>query len=56
MDLFVCYNKIQRNFFRNNGIKEILYGLHPKTLKPFWVFVRNEIFEEYMQTWIKRKH
>lgn len=55
MDLFVCYNKTQRNFFRDSGVKEIIYGLHPKTLKPFWVFERNEIFEEHMQMWIKRE-
>lgn len=52
---FVCYDKTQRNFFRDNGIKDIVYGLHPKTMKPFWVFIRNKRFEACMQEWVKRK-
>lgn len=42
-NLFVCYDKTQRNFFRDNGFNDCIKGLHQKTLKPFWVFERNQI-------------
>ena len=31
MGVYVCYDKTQRNFFRDKGIKDVVYGIHPKT-------------------------
>lgn len=61
-NIFVCYDKIQRNFFRDNGFHDSVNGLHRKTLKPFWVFERNVIgdknktFEEVFKEWKDHKY
>lgn len=55
MGVYVCYDITQRNFFRDKGIKDAVYGLHPKSLKKFWVFCQTEEFNEAMQEWLSRK-
>ena len=55
MEIFVCYDKAQRNYFRDLGFKDILYGLHPKTLKKFWVFMRTNEFNKAFEEWLSRK-
>lgn len=52
MKLFICYDKKQKKYFEQNGFKDILYGLHPKTLKPFWCFERNENFDVCFNKWL----
>ena len=55
MGVFVCYDIIQRNFFRDRGIKDVVYGIHPKTHKRFWVFSQTEEFNIAMKEWSSRK-
>ena len=53
--VYVCYDKAQRNFFRDKGIKDVVYGIHPKTNKRFWVFSQTEEFNIAMKEWLGRK-
>lgn len=53
--VYVCYDKVQRNYFRDKGIKDVVYGIHPKTYKPFWVFLQTEYFGMAMREWLDRK-
>ena len=53
--VFVCYDIVQRNFFRDKGIKDVVYGIHPKTYKRFWVFSQTEEFNIAMKEWLSRK-
>ena len=55
MGVFVCYDIAQRNFFRDKGLKDVVYGIHPKTYKKFWVFVQTEEFNKVMKEWLGRK-
>lgn len=55
-NLFVCYDKKQRNYFRDLGFNDILYGLHPKTFMKFWVFIRNEEFNMAFEKWLSNKN
>ena len=55
MEIFVCYDKVQRNYFRDLGFKDLIYGLHPKTKKTFWVFMRTEEFNKAFEEWLNRK-
>lgn len=55
MGVYVCYDKAQRNFFRDKGIKDVVYGIHPKTNKRFWVFSQTEEFNIAMKEWLSRK-
>ena len=55
MGVYVCYDIIQRNFFRDRGIKDVVYGIHPKTYKRFWVFVQTKEFDVAMKEWLSRK-
>ena len=56
MRIFICYDRKQRNFFTNNDFKDIVYGLHPKTLKQFWIYERNEKFDKCFKDWLERKN
>ena len=53
--VFVCYDIAQRNFFRDKGLKDVVYGIHPKTYKKFWVFLQTEEFNKVMKEWLGRK-
>lgn len=53
--VYVCYDKAQRNFFRDKGIRDVVYGIHPKTYKRFWVFAQTEVFNDAMKEWLARK-
>ena len=55
MGVFVCYDITQRNFFRDRGIKDVVYGIHPKTYKRFWVFSQTKEFDIAMKEWLGRK-
>lgn len=56
MGVYVCYDKTQRNFFRDNGIRDVVYGIHPKTKKDFWVFLQTEAFSRVMSKWLEKKN
>ena len=53
--VFVCYDITQRNYFRDKGLKDVVYGIHPKTYKKFWVFLQTEEFNKVMKEWLGRK-
>lgn len=53
--VFVCYDITQRNFFRDKGLKDVVYGIHPKTYKKFWVFLQTEEFNRVIKEWLGRK-
>ena len=53
--VFVCYDITQRNYFRDKGLKDVVYGVHPKTYKRFWVFLQTEEFNKVMKEWLGRK-
>ena len=43
MGVYICYDKAQRNFFRDRGLKDVVYGLHP------------EEFNKAIKEWLGRK-
>ena len=53
-NVYICYDKVQRNYFYSKGLSDVVYGLHPKTMKPFWVFERNEEFNIAISEWISK--
>lgn len=52
--IFTCYDVKQKKFFEKNGEHNLIYGLHPKTHKTFWVYERNEHFNELLREWTNR--
>lgn len=40
MTIFICYDTKQKKYFEQNGFKDVISGLHKKTLKPFWIYER----------------
>lgn len=53
--IFTCYDTTQRKFFRDKGLRDLIYGLHPKTFKPFWVYERTEYFNKCFEEWSLKK-
>lgn len=53
--IFTCYDVKQKNFFEKNGEHNLIYGLHPKTKKKFWVYERNIRLNELLCKWNSTK-
>jgi hypothetical protein len=49
-----CYNPIQATFYINKGCKLLSVDVHRKTLRPFWVFDKNDTQEAYNE-WCSNK-
>lgn len=49
--IFPCYSIPMRDFLTQKGIKYEIVGLHPKTHKMFWVYIKNEELNKAMQEW-----
>ena len=54
--IFICYDIKQKNFFEKNDEHNLIYGAHPKTHKLFWVYERNEHFNELLKEWANKAH
>lgn len=54
--IFTCYDAKQKIFFEKNGQHNLIYGLHPKTNKKFWVYERNEKFNQLLKEWVLLAH
>lgn len=52
--LFPCYSIPLRDFLSKNGIKYELVGLHPKTHKMFWVYIKDEELNKLTLEWSKK--
>ncbi len=53
--IFICYDTNQRRYFKSKGIQDIVYGLHPKTLRPFWIYERDSYFNMCFKDWLSTK-
>ena len=49
--LFPCYSIPMRDFFTLKGIRYELVGLHPKSHKMFWVYIKSNKLEKVMNEW-----
>lgn len=52
--IYVTYDISLKKHLRICGVNDILYGLHPKSLKPFWVYDRNEELEGILNSWFAK--
>lgn len=52
--IYVTYDVSLKKYLRQNGINDILYGLNPKSLKPFWVYNRTTELETILKDWFDR--
>ena len=55
MTIFICYDTKQKKYFEQNGCKDVISGRHKKTLKPFWIYERNEKFDKCFEDWLSKK-
>lgn len=53
---YYCYSKPQKDFFKENGLNEILFAIHPKTRKRYWVFNGDEKLNILLKEWRLRKY
>ena len=52
--LFPCYSIPLRDFLTSKGIRYELVGLHPKTHKMFWVYIKNKELDKYTSEWSQK--
>lgn len=48
---FYCYSSNMKKFFCDNGLRYVLYSIHKKTKKPFWVFESGDKVTELLEKW-----
>ena len=53
--LFPCYSIPLRDYFTSKGIQYELVGLHPKSNKMFWIYIKTKELEISMNEWSLRK-
>ena len=53
--IYVTYDVSLKKKLRDYGINDILYGLNPKSLKPFWVYERTNELETILNSWFNKK-
>lgn len=51
--IYITYDGNLKRYLTKNGIDSILYGLHPKTKRMFWVYQRDEKLNEQLVNWFK---
>ena len=51
--IYVTYDINLKRFLANNGYENILYGLHPKTKRMFWVYERTDALASLLDKWFK---
>lgn len=51
--IYTTYDKQLKQYFDSIGIRNILYGLNPKTNKKFWVYERTDKLNEELDNYFK---
>lgn len=52
--IYITYDTKLRDYLRQNGFCDVIYGLHPKTNNMFWIFERNKSFNQALEKWFNR--
>lgn len=55
VSLYCCYSVDLRDYLKNNGIRYKIVAQNPNTQKIFWVYVRNEELDIYLNKWSAAK-
>lgn len=53
---FYCYSRPLKEFLKDNGERYIMYSIHEKTHKKFWVFEGTDELNLKLTEWKNRKH
>lgn len=52
IELFPCYSVPLMEFLtKEKKLRYKLIGLHPKTYNTFWVFIRDDELNSYLEEW-----
>lgn len=55
VSLYCCYSIDLRDYLKSNGIRYKIVAQNPNTQNIFWVYVRNEELDIYLNKWSARK-
>ena len=53
--IFVCYSVPLMKYLQNKGFKYHITGIHPKTNKVFYVFIKNQQLNNELKKWTLSK-
>jgi hypothetical protein len=53
--LFYCYSSRLKGFIESNGIKYESKGLHPKSKRPFYLYIVTEDLDKILKRWDEYK-
>lgn len=54
-NFYYCYSHPQKDFLITNGLRYVIKGIHPDTLKRYWVFHRDKELDKLLTIWQSRK-
>lgn len=53
--IYLTYDINFHRYLKDNGINDLAYGLHPKTKRRFWIYKRDDNFNELLLKWVSCK-
>lgn len=53
--LFYCYSKRLKGFIESNGIRFESKGIHPKSLRPYYLYFANDDLDKVLKRWDEYK-
>jgi len=53
--IYTTYNSDLKDYLSSKNIRNILYGLNPKTYNMFWVYERNDLFNAELKNYFNSK-
>lgn len=55
VELYCCYSLPLRNFLYKNGLRYKLAALNPNSKKLFWVYIKDEKLDKFLNEWATNK-
>lgn len=49
MDIYICHDIKEKQYFENNGLNSHASGLNPRTNERYWVYLKSDLFNKLNQ-------
>lgn len=49
MDIYICHDIKEKQYFENNSLNPHASGLNPRTNERYWVYLKSDLFNKLNQ-------
>lgn len=46
MEIYICHDKNEKDYFLKNGLKHQAFGTNPRTKEKYWVYTKSDLFKK----------